>query len=71
MLEKTIAVAETDRGLERDNNEDRYLVVDHSQKRYDTGRKGMLFAVALICIARSPSWSSITPSWLTSCALGE
>ncbi len=45
-LENIRACAKTDIGLKRENNEDSYLIVDNSNRDYDTRTKGMIFAVA-------------------------
>jgi len=46
-LFKNIQVGEkTDIGLQRENNEDNYLIVNQNNDRYDTQRYGLMFAVA-------------------------
>lgn len=46
LLENIKVCAKTDFGLNRKNNEDSYLIVDHTKKGYDTLSRGMIFAVA-------------------------
>jgi len=43
---KISSAGKTDIGLKRKNNEDRYLIMDNSDNRYDIDRLGKMFAVA-------------------------
>ena len=44
---KNILIGEkTDQGLKRENNEDNYVIVDHTQQSLGTEYRGLMFAVA-------------------------